>query len=117
MKLRNMACQMISENNLESVDFIYEKRGLSFDKQEQMAIKTAKRSMRMITKGNYPALLAVIDVIENGFVKGLEAGLAFEANTFAQLAISEVSRNLVFLFFNTELIRQSALTACGKRTC
>ncbi len=113
-EIEKMARELMQENNLESVDAIYGKQYTSLDKQEQMALKTARRSMRMITKGNYPALLQVIDVIETGLTSGLSTGLTEEANAFAQLAVTEVSRNLVSLFFNAELVRQSALAAVEK---
>jgi 3-hydroxyacyl-CoA dehydrogenase / enoyl-CoA hydratase / 3-hydroxybutyryl-CoA epimerase len=113
-EMEKIAKQLISEANLEPVDATYGKQFASLDKPEQMALKTARRSMRMITKGNYPALLQVIDVIEEGLTSGLKMGLREEAKTFAQLAVTEVSRNLVFLFFNAELVRQSALAAVEK---
>jgi len=81
---------------------------------DDAVLKTSRRSMRMITRGNYPALLQVIDVIEKGLKSGLVCGLEEEAKTFAQLSITETSRNLVFLFFNAELARQSALAAAEK---
>jgi len=113
-EMERIAIRLLSEASLESVDTAYGKQYVFLDKPEQMALKTARRSMRMITKGNYPALLQVIDVIEKGLMAGLKVGLMEEAKTFAQLAVTEVSRNLVFLFFNTELVRQSALAAVEK---
>ncbi len=113
-EMEKIAQQLLNDKNLEPVDAVYDKLYPHLDKPEQMALKTARRSMRMITKGNYPALLQVIDVIEEGFTSGLKAGLMEEAKTFAQLAVTEVSRNLVFLFFNAELVRQSALAAVEK---
>lgn len=115
LEMEKMACQLMLEAKLEAVDVEYEKQFASgLESRDQMALKTARRSMRMITKGNYPALLEAIDVIESGLNSGLKAGLIEEAKTFARLAVSEVSRNLVFLFFNSELIRQSALGGAEK---
>ena len=97
----------------DSVDNCYDKQYAILDARDEMALKTARRSMRMITRGNYPAQLQVIDVVETGLKSGL-GRLAEEAKTFAQLAVSNTSRNLVFLFFNAELVRQSALAAAEK---
>ena len=53
------------------------------------------------TNGQYPAPLAAIDAIETGYHKGMEAGLAEEARLFGELSQTEVSRQLIFLFFAT----------------
>ncbi len=113
-EMENMARQLMLESKFESVDSYYSKRIPVLESADETVLKTARRSMRMITRGKYPALVRVIDVIETGLKEGLEKGLIGEANTFAELAVSDVSRNLVFLFFNSELVRQSALGAAEK---
>lgn len=104
---------MLAEPTIAPVDKQYSDK-YTPSTADETVLKTARRSMRMITRGNYPALLQVIDVIETGLKSGLVAGLEEEAKTFAQLSITETSRNLVFLFFNAELVRQSALGAGEK---
>jgi 3-hydroxyacyl-CoA dehydrogenase/enoyl-CoA hydratase/3-hydroxybutyryl-CoA epimerase len=76
----------------------------------------AERSVRIKTKGKYPAQSRVIGVIQKGLVEGLDAGLDEEAKTFAELCITDVSRNLVFLFFTSEFVKQSALSMYEKVT-
>jgi 3-hydroxyacyl-CoA dehydrogenase / enoyl-CoA hydratase / 3-hydroxybutyryl-CoA epimerase len=70
-----------------------------------------ERSLRIKTKGRYPAQLQVLDVIRKGLEQGIEAGLEAEITTFAKLSVSETSRNLVFLFFTKELAKQCATIA------
>jgi 3-hydroxyacyl-CoA dehydrogenase/enoyl-CoA hydratase/3-hydroxybutyryl-CoA epimerase len=74
----------------------------------------AERSVRIRTRGNYPAQTQVLEVMKEGLNKGIEAGLDLEAKTFANLSVSEVSKNLVFLFFTTEFARQSAVASASK---
>jgi len=104
---------LLKDSIVVSVDRQYSDR-YTPNAADETVLKTARRSMRMITRGNYPALLQVIDVVETGLKSGLVAGLEEEGKTFARLSITETSRNLVFLFFNAELIRQSALAAGEK---
>jgi 3-hydroxyacyl-CoA dehydrogenase/enoyl-CoA hydratase/3-hydroxybutyryl-CoA epimerase len=51
------------------------------------------------TGDNYPAPLAALDAVERGLQYGLDAGLEHEAAHFSELAVGDVSRNLVRLFF------------------
>jgi 3-hydroxyacyl-CoA dehydrogenase/enoyl-CoA hydratase/3-hydroxybutyryl-CoA epimerase len=74
----------------------------------------AERSVRIRTKGNYPAQTKVLEVMKLGLKEGLEAGLAMEANVFGELSVTDVSRNLVFLVFTSEFARQSAIATGNK---
>lgn len=74
----------------------------------------AERSVRIRTRGNYPAQTQVLEVMKVGLHQGIEQGLDLEAKTFASLSVSEVSKNLVFLFFTTEFAKQSAIAAASK---
>jgi 3-hydroxyacyl-CoA dehydrogenase/enoyl-CoA hydratase/3-hydroxybutyryl-CoA epimerase len=74
----------------------------------------AERSVRIRTRGNYPAQTQVLEVMKVGLHQGIEQGLDLEARTFANLSVSEVSKNLVFLFFTTEFAKQSAIAAAAK---
>ncbi len=73
-----------------------------------------ERSMRIKTKGNYPAQMRVIDVIKTGITQGMQAGLQLEADTFAELAGSDVATNLIGLFFQTDFAKQSAAGLAAK---
>jgi 3-hydroxyacyl-CoA dehydrogenase / enoyl-CoA hydratase / 3-hydroxybutyryl-CoA epimerase len=66
------------------------------------------RSVRIRTKGNYPAQTRVTAVIKTGLTQGILAGLEEEAQTFADLAGSDTAANLIALFFQTDFAKQSA---------
>ncbi|HEY9775098.1 MAG TPA: enoyl-CoA hydratase-related protein [Planktothrix sp.] len=74
----------------------------------------AERSVRIKTKGKYPAQTRALEVMKKGLDEGLEVGLDAEARAFSELSVTDVSRNLVFLFFTTEFYKQSALAAYEK---
>lgn len=58
------------------------------------------------TKGNYPAPPAALEAIRHGLSRGMRAGLQREAQLFGQLAVSDVSRNLVRIFFATTALKK-----------
>ncbi len=66
------------------------------------ARKTALRQ----TKGHYPAPLAAIEAVEHGLRHGLTEGLKREAQLFGGLAVGDVSRKLVQLFFATTALKK-----------
>lgn len=73
-----------------------------------------ERSIRIKTKGNYPAQTKAIEVIKAGISEGMVQGLKLEAQAFAELAASEVSANLIALFFATDFAKQSAVGMAAK---
>jgi len=62
----------------------------------------ARAGVMKQTRGHYPAPLKAIEVMELGYAKGLEAGLAAEAREASRLIVGDVARNLVRLFFLME---------------
>ncbi|MBS1956328.1 MAG: enoyl-CoA hydratase/isomerase family protein [Cyanobacteria bacterium SZAS-4] len=68
-----------------------------------------QRSVRLRTKGRYPAQKLVLDVMKKGLLSGIDEGIEAEIETFSELAIGAVARNLIFLFFSKELAKQLAL--------
>jgi 3-hydroxyacyl-CoA dehydrogenase/enoyl-CoA hydratase/3-hydroxybutyryl-CoA epimerase len=58
------------------------------------------------TGGHYPAPLAALSAVETGFERGTAAGLEAEAQAFAELALSPVARNLIWLFLTTQRQRR-----------
>lgn len=83
------------------------KNELPRDKATKL-IAITQRAIRLRTRGNYPAQDKAIEAIQTGLDKGLEAGLIFERNAFAELAAGDVSGNLMSLFLNAEFARASA---------
>lgn len=74
----------------------------------QKLLAITERAIRVRTKGNYPAQTEVIKVIREGLTHGIENGLKIESEVFAELAVGEVSANLISLFFNTDFAKASA---------
>ena len=53
------------------------------------------------TGGHYPAPLAALDAVRYSLANGMEQGLEYEAELFGQMAVTDVSRRLVEIFFAT----------------
>lgn len=67
-----------------------------------MALKQTKK----LSKGFYPAPIKAIEVIKNTYNINITKGLEIEGKAFAELASSEISKNLVQLFFTNEALRK-----------
>lgn len=66
----------------------------------------ARKQVLKKTGGNYPAPLAALEAVRTGMEHGMDAGLRREARLFGQLAVGEVSRNLVRIFFATNALKK-----------
>ncbi|MGZ8455985.1 MAG: 3-hydroxyacyl-CoA dehydrogenase NAD-binding domain-containing protein [Gemmatirosa sp.] len=73
----------------------------------------ARETVTAKTRGHFPAPLAALDVVHEGFARGMEAGLREEARRFGELAVSDVSRELVFLFFATTALKKDTGVGAG----
>lgn len=71
-----------------------------------IVFRKARETVQKKTQGNYPAPPAAIRAVEQGLKHGLEAGLDMEAALFAELAIGEVSRELVRIFFASNALKK-----------
>jgi 3-hydroxyacyl-CoA dehydrogenase/enoyl-CoA hydratase/3-hydroxybutyryl-CoA epimerase len=71
-----------------------------------LVLRQARERILARTRGHYPAPLAALDVIATGYAQGTERGFREEARLFGELAVSEVSRQLVFLFFATTALKK-----------
>jgi 3-hydroxyacyl-CoA dehydrogenase/enoyl-CoA hydratase/3-hydroxybutyryl-CoA epimerase len=71
-----------------------------------VVLRQARERVLARTRGQYPAPLAALDVVATGFAHGMDRGLREEARLFGELAVSEVSRQLVFLFFATSALKK-----------
>jgi 3-hydroxyacyl-CoA dehydrogenase / enoyl-CoA hydratase / 3-hydroxybutyryl-CoA epimerase len=72
----------------------------------EVLFRQARKAVLARTKGHYPAPLRAIDAIEAGYQKGLAKGFEREAELFGQLAVSEVARRLMEIFFATTALRK-----------
>ena len=71
-----------------------------------LVFRQARATVLKKTRGQYPAPLAAIEVIRTGYLHGEEAGLAEEARRFGELAVSDVCRELVSIFFATTSLKK-----------
>ncbi|HEV8215754.1 MAG TPA: enoyl-CoA hydratase-related protein, partial [Gemmatimonadaceae bacterium] len=71
-----------------------------------VVFKKARESVMEKTHGQYPAPLAALDAVQTGYAEGFDAGLRREAQRFGEMAITDVSRQLVFLFFATNALKK-----------
>ncbi|MGH6960846.1 MAG: 3-hydroxyacyl-CoA dehydrogenase NAD-binding domain-containing protein, partial [Dongiaceae bacterium] len=74
----------------------------------------ARKQTRARTLGNYPAPERILDVVEAGYAKGLEAGYAAEARAFGELAMTEVSRQCRAIFFAQNALKKETFVADPK---
>lgn len=67
----------------------------------------ARKAAGRKSKGHYPAIDKIIDVVAIGYAKGVKAGLAAEAKEFSGLAVGDVSKALRHLYNSTEALKKA----------
>ncbi len=72
----------------------------------RLVYRGARAAVLKKTGGHYPAPLAALEVVREGLERGLEAGLALERRRFGELAVTDVSRQLVQIFFATTALKK-----------
>ena len=72
----------------------------------RLVFRAARKQVLERTGGNYPAPLAALDAVEYGLKRGMTEGLKREAQLFGQLAVTDVSRKLVQIFFATNELKK-----------
>ena len=72
----------------------------------RIVFRTARKQVLERTAGHYPAPLAALEAIEYGLKHGIAEGLKREAQLFGQLAVTDVSRKLVQIFFATNQLKK-----------
>jgi 3-hydroxyacyl-CoA dehydrogenase/enoyl-CoA hydratase/3-hydroxybutyryl-CoA epimerase len=72
----------------------------------RLVYRAAKAAVLKRTGGHYPAPLAALEAVRVGLEHGVAAGLAEEHQAFGQLAVSDVSRKLVQIFFATTALKK-----------
>lgn len=71
-----------------------------------IVLKRARAMTLKQTGGHYPAPLAALDTIRFSLARGMELGLRYEAERFGQMAMTDVSRRLVEVFFATTALKK-----------
>jgi 3-hydroxyacyl-CoA dehydrogenase / enoyl-CoA hydratase / 3-hydroxybutyryl-CoA epimerase len=59
------------------------------------------------TRGDYPAPLKIVDVVVDNYSSSLARALEREAKVFGKLAISEISKNLISVFYLVEKYKKA----------
>ena len=79
----------------------------------RLVYRGARAQVQKKTGGHYPAPLAALEAVRVGLEHGIAAGLAEEHRAFGRLAVSDVSRKLVQIFFSTNALKKDDGIAPG----
>jgi len=72
----------------------------------RMVYRTAEKQVLAKSGGHYPAPLRALEAVRIGLDEGITAGLAAEHRAFGELAVGDVSRKLVQVFFATAALKK-----------
>ncbi|HKU61549.1 MAG TPA: fatty acid oxidation complex subunit alpha FadJ [Gemmatimonadales bacterium] len=72
----------------------------------RLVYRQARAQALRKTGGHYPAPLAALEAVRVGLEHGVAAGLAEEHRAFGHLAVGDVSRKLVQIFFATTALKK-----------
>ncbi len=72
----------------------------------RLVYRQARAQVLKKTGGHYPAPLAGLEAVQVGLEHGVAAGLAEEHRAFGHLAVGDVSRKLVQIFFATTALKK-----------
>jgi len=75
----------------------------------------AKKAILKKTGGHYPAPLKAVEVIEQTLPLSLEEGLKVELDAFVPLSVSDISKNLIGLFFTSEKLKKEHFSKAKPR--
>jgi len=70
--------------------------------------REARRKLLAKSGGRYPAPEKALEAVKYGIDKGMEKGLEREARLFGELAVSEVSKRLIDIFFATTALKKDS---------
>lgn len=73
---------------------------------EYLVFSQSRKSVMKLSKGFYPAPLKIIDVVAETYYVQRTEGLDIESKAFGELAITEISKNLVKVFYLSEKYRK-----------
>ncbi|HEV7838626.1 MAG TPA: 3-hydroxyacyl-CoA dehydrogenase NAD-binding domain-containing protein, partial [Gemmatimonadaceae bacterium] len=71
-----------------------------------IVLRKAREQTLAKSRGHYPALIAAIDAIAAGYEKGAAYGYRQESRLFGEMAMTDVSKQLIFLFFATNELKK-----------
>ena len=71
-----------------------------------LVLRRARTMTLKQTGGHYPAPLAALDAVRFSLANGMSEGLPYEAELFGRMAMTDVSRRLVEVFFATTALKK-----------
>ena len=77
----------------------------------KLVFNQARKTINKMTKGHYPAPLAIIDCVEVGLKKGIQVGYQRESELCEELIIGDVSKELMNIFFTSTEKKKNPITA------
>ncbi|MCP5079546.1 MAG: fatty-acid oxidation protein subunit alpha, partial [Psychromonas sp.] len=110
----NFIKQLIDDNRFKNT--ILKKRNKSLSQKllednalgRQLIFKKASQNLLEKTKGHYPAPIKALQVIEAITDMNVEDALDAELHGFAEVAITDISKNLIQLFFTNEALKKES---------
>ena len=73
-----------------------------------IVFRKAREGVLAKTHGHYPAPLAAIAAVQAGYEKGRDGGYREESRAFGEMTVSDVARQLIFLFFATTALKKDS---------
>ncbi|MET0593735.1 MAG: fatty acid oxidation complex subunit alpha FadJ [Polyangiaceae bacterium] len=74
----------------------------------KLLFKKAREMSEKQSRGHYPALPAIIDVLKEFSTEGFDASKTVEAQHFGELSVSPVARRLMDIFFATTALKKDS---------
>jgi 3-hydroxyacyl-CoA dehydrogenase/enoyl-CoA hydratase/3-hydroxybutyryl-CoA epimerase len=72
-----------------------------------VVFKKAREAVLAQSKGHYPAPIKALEVVKKTYgMSNREKALAIEAHAFSEVAVTEISKNLIHIFYMTEAIKK-----------
>ena len=115
------ASDLIRENKLNKRTKRFEARGLMAKLMESPLVKPkifseARKMTLKATSGHYPAPLKAIDVVKKTYgMRDRERALNIEMEAFAEVAVTDVSKNLINVFFLMESVKKKTGVSSGAK--
>ncbi len=107
--LLNQAKKMIAKGK-PSRKSSFKNKLMRFGPVRGYVISQARQKVLKMTKGKYPAPLKILDVVNQGLATDLDTALEIEAQGFADLLMTPVSKQLINIFFaSTDLKKDSGI--------
>ena len=71
-----------------------------------IVFRKAREGVMLKTHGHYPAPLAALAAVQAGYDGGADLGYRLESRSFGELAMTDVTKELIYLFFATTALKK-----------